>query len=157
MRAAGLVAPRPPPSWPLAPRIIRIPGISGVALGASTTGAVVRFRWPQAMILDAWILTTKAGTQADAGRISLRMQDDEAAELVNDGQGFTATSAFLPVLAADGVRRGVFSPHGGAMTWAPQWSKLEYRVRAGDQWIFQVTNGAGATRTPELLFRVMVL
>ena len=136
------------------PILISIPGVSGVSLGPSSTGAVVKYRWPQAYALDAWTMLPRSGVVADLGALTIRMQDAAGDELVTDGQGFFPGSVFLPPLAGVGFQPSVFKPPGGVASWTPRWMPLERHVRAGDQWLFQVMNGSGATRTPELLFRL---
>ncbi len=151
MSGASALVPRERPL-----KLISIPGISNVALLASTTGDAVRFRWPRDMYLHAWILTARQGTQAAAGALSIRMQDENQDELVFDGLGFAAAGKFLPPLAGLGIQRGLVNL-GGITAWTPRWLPMSRFVKGGSQWIFQAANGAGATRIPELSFRVGII
>lgn len=136
------------------PIIMSIPGISGVQVGASSNGAEVKFRWPRPFFLAAFLVTTRAGTPSDLARVSLRMQDSNNDELVFDGIGLSAGASFLPLAGVAGISPAPFAPLGALTAWQPQWAPLWRHVKAGEQWIFQIRNGAGAARTPELLFRL---
>lgn len=134
------------------PEILTIPGVSGVTLSPSTTGDVVRYRWPRNYRLKSWQMIPRDGLKASAAFLSLRMQDDQGSELVTDGQNLFAGSQFVATLPLLG-RAPFFALANWA--WSPRRIPLARFVKAGDLWIFQAMNSdPGASHTPWLGFDV---
>lgn len=139
------------------PILIGIPGISGVAVNNGTTPATaappVSWRWPMDLIVREWILIPQSGTPADAGKLGIRMVDQDG-ETIFDGVGLDASSNFLNPLTDAGITPSGF--HLTGWSWSPQWLKLARLVRQGEQWQFQLTNAktGGGSITPRLLFAV---
>jgi hypothetical protein len=143
--------------------VLTIPGVSGVALTAATTGALVEYRWPAAFKLAGLLyFPTAPGVLSlgvAAGRLWLRIIDDDGDTFAFDTVG-TATNAFeTPGRAINGsgsplsLGTELLDPVDGA-PYQPRWFALERRVRAGETWRFQARNANTVTVTPFLGFRV---
>lgn len=130
-----------PTSGPVA---IRIPGISGVLVTANTTGAVVKYRWPQTFKLGGIDMCVRSGSDVDLANTKLRFLDDSNQELAIDGFGTTVS---MPMGAMRGIP-GISESFGG------RFQAFQRIVRAGDIWVFQIINAGAVDVIPELFFRL---
>ncbi len=128
------------------PSLLTIPGIAGVSVPATSSGAEVRYRWPDRYRLAALYFNVRSGDPAELGLASLRMVDEAQQELAVDGFG---TAVSVPGLALRGIAQlNSVAAIGG------RWQAFQRIVEPGDIWIFQVINDNAGAIVPELLFRL---
>lgn len=127
------------------PIALSIPGISGVSVAASSTGAQVKYRWPATFKLCGIDLCVRSGNDVELAKTRVLMIDDKNIVLASDGFGNVTTISGL-------ANRGI-APLG--RTFGGRVNAFQRIVRAGDIWVFQVTNdNAGVAVVPELFFRL---
>lgn len=120
--------------WP----VIWMPrGVSGVSVPAATTTDAIPFRIPETRRVVGLQFFPQSGLSADAAAIELRIQDEEADDLVFDTVGTQATigSFTVPALLLTGLELGrAFA--------------LDRVVEVGRIWTFTIRNRGGGAIVP---------
>ena len=125
-----------PASWPA----IWLPkGVSGVSVPATTTTDAIAFRIPAPRRVYGLHFFPQSGLAADAAAIELRIQDEEADDLIFDTVGTQTASEIgsfsVPALALSGVELGrLFA--------------IDRVVEAGRVWTFTIRNRSAGAIVP---------
>ncbi len=131
---------------------IFLPAQLQTALGANTTGATQRVRWPFRTLVIGLRMSVSTGNPFDLARLSLEMQDGEEHRITTDGQGF---QLFISGQAMIGgiTRQGGLGV--GGLRWGRPF-KFQRLVQAGEIWSITLKNTGAVPFTPEVGFDLAV-
>lgn len=118
--------------------IVSVPGVSGVSVGALSSGAAITYFHPCDGIVTGLLALPRTGLPSNAGELSLSILDASMQALFSDGRNGVLSAPFA-LLSGLGWR----------------WFPMAHEVKRGSSWIFQVTNAnAGVALVPNVLLRM---
>lgn len=107
----------------IGPATYSVFGINGIPLAPGAASPQIDFRWPRAVFVTAFLVSTGSGADADASHLEIEIVDETQQHMFSDGQG---GGFFVPALALHGKAVKPFD--------------LQRPVVDGDHWFIRVRN-----------------